>query len=65
MIRDALDNIQFTPNAMQRVGREMLSTKSTKPLVPSAIAALIVIVLLMLTHRGFSRPKRPPPLGVT
>ncbi len=57
MIRDALDNIQFTPNATQRVGREMLCTKSTKPFVPSAIAALMVIVLLMLTHRGLADQK--------
>ena len=39
---------------MQRVGREMLSTKSTKPLAPSAIAALIVVVLLMLTNLGLA-----------
>lgn len=56
MIRDALDNTQFTPNAMQRVGRGILSTKSTKPLVPSAIAALIVVVLLILTNRGLANP---------
>ena len=56
MIRDALDNIQFTPNTMQRVGREMLCTQSTKPLVPSAIAALIVVVLLMLTNQGLANP---------
>ena len=51
MIRDALDNIQFTPNATQRVGREMLCTKSTKLLVSWTIAALMVIVLLMQTHQ--------------
>ena len=54
MIRDALDNTQFTPNAMQRVGRGILCAKSTKPLVPSAIAALIVVVLLMLTNLGLA-----------
>ena len=56
MIRDALDNTQFTPNAMQRVEREMLCTKSTKTLVPSAIAALIVGVLLMLTNPVLANP---------
>ena len=56
MIRDALDDIQYTPNAMQRVGREMLCTQSTKPLVLSAIAALIVVVLLMLTNQGLADP---------
>lgn len=54
MIRDALDNTQFTPNAMQRVGRGILCAKSTKPLVPSAIAALIVVVLLILTNQGLA-----------
>ncbi len=54
MIRDALDNIQFAPNAMQRVGRGILCAKSTKPLVPSAIAALIVVVLLILTNQGLA-----------
>lgn len=56
MIRDALDNTQFTPNAMQRVGRGILCAKSTKPLVPSAIAALIVVVLLILTNQGLANP---------
>ena len=56
MIRDALDNIQSTPNATQRVGRGMLCTQSTKPLVPSAIAALIVVVLLMLTNPVLANP---------
>ena len=56
MIRDALDNTQFTPNAMQRMEHEMLYTKSTKLLVPSAIAALIVVVLLMLTNLGLANP---------
>ncbi len=56
MIRDALNNIQFAPNAMQRVGRGILCTKSTKPLVPSAIAALIGVVLLILTNQGLANP---------
>ena len=56
MIRYVLDNIQFTPNTIRRVGREMLCPKSTKPLVPSAIAALMVVVLLMLTSQGLANP---------
>lgn len=52
MIRDALGNLQFIPNAMQRVIREMLcTTKSTKLLVSWTIAALVMIVLLMQTHQ--------------
>ena len=52
MICDALGNLQFIPNAVQRVIREMLcTTKSTKLLVSWTIAALMVIVLLMQTHQ--------------
>ena len=51
MIRDALGNLQFIPNAVQRMIREMLCTQSTKLLVSWTIAALMVIVLLMQTHQ--------------
>lgn len=51
MIRDALGNLQFIPNAMHRVIREILCTKSTKLLVSWTIAALVMIVLLMQTHQ--------------
>ena len=52
MIRDALGNLQFTSNAMQRVTREMLcTTKSTKLLVSWTIIAWVIGVLLMQTNQ--------------
>lgn len=52
MIRDALGNLQFIPNAMQRGTREMLcTTKSTKLLVSWTIIAWVIAVLLQQTHQ--------------
>lgn len=52
MIRDALGDLQFTSNAMQRGTREMLcTTKSTKLLVSWTIIAWVIAVLLMQTHQ--------------
>ena len=52
MIRDALGNLQFTSNAMQRGTRKMLCiTKSTKLLVSWTIIAWVIGVLLMQTNQ--------------
>ena len=52
MIRDALGNLQFTSNAMQRGTRKMLcTTKSTKLLVSWTIIAWVIGVLLMQTNQ--------------
>ena len=52
MIRDALGNLQFTSNVMQRGTREMLwTTKSTKLLVSWTIIAWVIAVLLMQTNQ--------------
>lgn len=52
MIRDALGNLQFTSNVIQRVTREMLwTTKSTKLLVSWTIIAWVIAVLLMQTNQ--------------
>ena len=55
MIRDALGNLQFTSNAMQRGTRKMLcTTKSAKLLVSWTIIAWMIGVLLMLTNQGLA-----------
>ena len=52
MIRDALGNLQFTSNVMQRVTREMLwTTKFIKLLVSWTIIAWVIAVLLMQTNQ--------------
>ena len=52
MIRDALGDLQFTSNAMQRGTREMLcTTKSAKLLVSWTIIAWVIAILLMQTHQ--------------
>lgn len=58
MIRDALGNLQFTSNAMQRGIREMLcTTKVTKLLVSWTIIAWVIAVLLMQTHQVLANQK--------
>ena len=52
MIRDALGNLQFTSNVMQRGTREMLwTTKFIKLLVSWTIIAWVIAVLLMQTNQ--------------
>lgn len=52
MIRDALGNLQFTSNVIQRVTREMLwTTKFIKLLVSWTIIAWVIAVLLMQTNQ--------------
>ena len=68
MIREALDNFQITPNLTENIMREISRMKpaapfSSKPLVPWAIAAsTLAVVLLMLgfgNHRYLARFQKP------
>ena len=67
MIREALENFQITPNLTENIMREISHTKPTgpsngKPLMPWAIAAsTVAVVLLMLGvgNRYLSRFQKP------
>lgn len=65
MIRDALGNLQFTSNAMQRGTREMLcTTKSTKLLVSWTIIVWVIAVLLMQIHQVLANQRDYPRWGL-
>ena len=68
MIREALDNFQITPNLTENVMREVarikpMSSSNGKPIMPWAIAAsTIAVVLLMLgigNHQYLGRFQKP------
>ena len=68
MIREAIDNFQISPNLTETIMREITNTKtaaptSSKPLVPWAIAAsTLAVVLLMLgfgNHQYLIRFQKP------
>ena len=68
MIREALDNFQITPNFTENVMREIarikpITSSNGKPIMPWAIAAsTVVVVLLMLgigNHQHLGRFQKP------
>ena len=74
MIREALDNFKITPNLTENIMQEISRTKpatpvGSKPLVPWAIAAsTLVVVLLMLgfgNHQYLARFQQPYSLDAT
>ena len=74
MIREALDHFQISPNLTETIMRELSRAKpaapsSGKPVVPWAVAAsTLVVVLLMLgfgNHRYLERFQKPYSLDVT
>ena len=74
MIREALDNFQISPNLTDTIMREILRMKpaapsNSKPLVPWAIAAsTLAVVLLMLgfgNHQYLARFQKPYSLDAT
>ena len=74
MIREALDNFKITPNLTENIMREISRIKpatpsGSKPLVPWAIAAsTLVVVLLMFgfgNHKYLARFQKPYSLDAT